>query len=308
MRDKEKFVAPPPLEGAAIEIKDLTYVYTPRSPFETRALDDVSLTVMRGECFGVIGQTGSGKSTLVSHINALTRVQRKHHANERAVLRVCGIDLTAKKPDLKGLREKVGMVFQYPEYQLFADTVREDVAFGPRNLGLGEEEINARVREAVRLVGLDYNEVAERSPFELSGGQKRRAAIAGVIAMRPEVLILDEPTAGLDPEGKRELLSLLADIRRTTCPTMIMVSHDMDEVAENCDRVAVLGDGKVLGVFTPGELFTRRELIKSLGLELPAATELASCLASRGVPVRGDCLTESELLGELIEAYAGGER
>ena len=292
--------------GGLIEIKDLTYTYNPKSPFETRALDKVSLTIERGDFFGIIGQTGSGKSTLISHINALTRVQLKGKVNDCATVNVCGIDLTAKKPDLKRLREKVGMVFQYPEYQLFADTVREDVAFGPKNLGIGDAETDERVREAIRLVGLNYTEISERSPFELSGGQKRRVAIAGVIAMRPEVLILDEPTAGLDPEGKRELLALFKDIQLTTCPTIVMVSHNMDEVAECCNKVAVLGGGKVLGAFAPSELVSKRELIRSLGLELPVAVELASYLAEHGIPVRPECLTEEELLGELLSAYGGG--
>lgn len=277
----------------AVEIKDLTYVYSPKSPFEKKALDRVSLTVDDGDFFGIIGHTGSGKSTLISHLNALTRVQLKLNAS--SVLRVCGIDLTAKKPDLKALREKVGMVFQYPEYQLFADTVADDVAYGPKNLGLDEAEIDVRVREAIGKVGLDYNDVAQRSPFELSGGQKRRAAIAGVIAMRPELLILDEPTAGLDPRGKSEILDLLREIKRT-CPTIIMVSHNMDEVAACCNKVAVLGEGKVMGVFTPAELFLRRELIHSLGLELPTVTELAAYLADSGIPVNPAVLTEEELI------------
>lgn len=280
----------------AVEIKDLTYVYNPKSPFEKKALDRVSLTVDDGDFFGIIGHTGSGKSTLISHLNALTRVQPK--LNISSVLRVCGIDLTAKKPDLKALREKVGMVFQYPEYQLFADTVADDVAYGPKNLGLDEAEIDVRVREAIGKVGLDYNDVAQRSPFELSGGQKRRAAIAGVIAMRPELLILDEPTAGLDPRGKSEILDLLREIKRT-CPTIIMVSHNMDEVAACCNKVAVLGEGKVMGVFTPAELFSRRELIHSLGLELPTVTELAAYLADSGIPVNPAVLTEEELVDSL---------
>ena len=280
----------------AVEIKDLTYVYSPKSPFEKKALDRVSLTVDDGDFFGIIGHTGSGKSTLISHLNALTRVQLKLNAS--SVLRVCGIDLTAKKPDLKALREKVGMVFQYPEYQLFADTVADDVAYGPKNLGLDEAEIDVRVREAIGEVGLDYNDVAQRSPFELSGGQKRRAAIAGVIAMRPELLILDEPTAGLDPRGKSEILDLLREIKRT-CPTIIMVSHNMDEVAACCNKVAVLGEGKVMGVFTPAELFSRRELIHSLGLELPTVTELAAYLADSGIPVNPAVLTEEELVDSL---------
>ena len=283
----------------AVEIKNLTYVYNPKSPFEKRALDNVSLEVADGDFFGIIGQTGSGKSTLISHMNALTRVQTK--LNNGATLNVCGIDLTAKKPDLKGLRERVGMVFQYPEYQLFADSVAQDVAYGPKNLGLDKEEIDARVREAIGRVGLIYDEIAERSPFELSGGQKRRAAIAGVIAMRPELLILDEPTAGLDPRGKKEILDLLRELKNT-CPTIIMVSHNMDEVAECCNKVAVLGEGKIMGVFTPAELFSRRELIKSLGLELPTVTELASFLAEAGLAINAATLTEETLVTEIAAA------
>lgn len=279
----------------SVEIQHLTYIYNPKTPFEKRALDDVSLTVEDGDFFGIVGHTGSGKSTLVSHINALTRVQKKF--NKGATLTVCGKDLTVKKPDLKGLREKVGMVFQYPEYQLFADTVAADVAFGPKNLKLPSEEIDVRVREAIARVGLDYAEIAERSPFELSGGQKRRVAVAGVIAMRPELLILDEPTAGLDPAGKREILALLGAIKQT-CPTMIMVSHNMDEVAACCNKVAVLSEGKVVGVYPPAELFARRELISSLGLELPLVTELGQeLLGETSVP-----LNEEELIAQILEA------
>lgn len=287
----------------SIQIEHLNYVYDPKSPFANRALDDVSLTIEDGDFFGIIGHTGSGKSTLVSHLNALMRVQTK--LNPDCVLRVSGIDLAAKKPDLKALRERVGMVFQYPEYQLFADTVRDDVAYGPRNLGLSAEETDVRVREAVRLVGLDYDEIAERSPFELSGGQKRRVAVAGVIAMRPEVLIMDEPTAGLDPRGKHEILALVREIKKS-CPTIIMVSHNMDEIAECCNKVAVLGEGKIMGVFTPAELFSRRELIHSLGLELPTVTECAAFLAERIPGVRPDTLTEEELLDELTTAARRG--
>lgn len=287
----------------SIQIEHLNYVYDPKSPFANRALDDVSLTIEDGDFFGIIGHTGSGKSTLVSHLNALIRVQTK--LNPDCVLRVSGIDLAAKKPDLKALRERVGMVFQYPEYQLFADSVRDDVAYGPRNLGLSAEETDVRVREAVRLVGLDYNEIAERSPFELSGGQKRRVAVAGVIAMRPEVLIMDEPTAGLDPRGKHEILALVREIKKS-CPTIIMVSHNMDEIAECCNKVAVLGEGKIMGVFTPAELFSRRELIHSLGLELPTVTECAAFLAERIPGVRPDTLTEEELLDELTTAARRG--
>lgn len=286
----------------AIEIRNLSFVYNPKSPFEKRALDNVSLTVEDGDFFGIIGHTGSGKSTLISHLNALMRVQTKKKQNSDAVLNVCGIDLTAKKPDLKSVREKVGMVFQYPEYQLFADTVAGDVAFGPKNLKLDKAEIDKRVREAITLVGLNYNEVAERSPFELSGGQKRRVAIAGVIAMRPELLILDEPTAGLDPRGKKEVLALLKSVKQT-CPTVVMVSHNMDEVAECCNKVAVMGEGKVMGVFTPGELFTQRDLIKSMGLELPTVTELALELSEAGLNIDPSTLSENDLIDELTKIY-----
>lgn len=288
----------------AVEIKNLSYVYNPKSPFEKRALDNVSLDIADGDFFGIIGHTGSGKSTLISHLNALTRIQTKSRLNENASLKVCGIDLTAKKPDLKGLREKVGMVFQYPEYQLFADTVADDVAYGAKNLGLDKDEIAVKVREAIWRVGLDYDDVAQRSPFELSGGQKRRVAIAGVIVMRPELLILDEPTAGLDPKGKKEILELIRFVKQT-CPTVVMVSHNMDEVAECCNKVAVLEEGRVMGVFSPEKLFAERELINSLGLELPTVTELAAYLANSGIDIDPSVLTEAELVARL-KLYATG--
>ncbi|MBR6789034.1 MAG: energy-coupling factor transporter ATPase [Clostridia bacterium] len=282
----------------SVIIKNLSYVYSPRSPYETRALDGISLEINDGDFFGIIGHTGSGKSTLINHLNALARVQKKY--NENATLEVCGIDLTAKKPNLKLLREKVGMVFQYPEYQLFADTVKADVGYGAKNLGLDKEEIEIRVRDAIAKVGLNYDEVAERSPFELSGGQKRRVAIAGVIVMRPELLILDEPTAGLDPRGKKEILDLVHSLKQT-CPTIVMVSHNMDEVADCCNRVAVLGGGKVTGIYAPQELFAHRELINSLGLELPTVTELAQYLAQRGLPVSPSVIREEELVEALLK-------
>lgn len=288
----------------AVEIKNLSYVYNPKSPFEKRALDNVSLDIADGDFFGIIGHTGSGKSTLINHLNALTRIQTKSKFNENASLKVCGIDLAAKKPDLKGLREKVGMVFQYPEYQLFADTVADDVAYGAKNLGLDKDEIAVKVREAIWRVGLDYDDVAQRSPFELSGGQKRRVAIAGVIVMRPELLILDEPTAGLDPKGKKEILELIRFVKQT-CPTVVMVSHNMDEVAECCNKVAVLEAGRVMGVFSPEKLFAERELINSLGLELPTVTELAAYLADSGIDIDPSVLTEAELVARL-KLYATG--
>ena len=233
-----------------IDVRQLSYVYSPKTPFAKQALADITMRISDGDFFGIIGGTGAGKSTLVSHFNALTRVQKKS-----GTVLVDDIDLGAKKVDLKRVRAKVGMVFQYPEHQLFDDTVEKDVRFGPKNLGLSAEEQAERARQAIELVGLDYDEFASRSPFELSGGQKRRVALAGVLAMRPEILVLDEPTAGLDPVGKRDIMELVVRIKETTCPTVVMISHNMDEIATYCNKIAVLGRGRLLGVFDPCALF-----------------------------------------------------
>ena len=214
---------------------------------------------------------------------------------------VDGVDLSGKRLDLKKLRAAVGMVFQYPEHQLFDDTVEKDVAFGPKNLGLTKDEQAARAKQAIELVGLDYAEFAQRSPFELSGGQKRRVAIAGVIAMHPKILVLDEPTAGLDPKGKREIMKLILNIKQL-CPTVIMISHNMDEIAEYCNKIAVMKNGAVAGVYTPRELFGSRETIGSCGVALPLVTELAAKLCAAGLPVDPATLTEDELIKQLTEA------
>lgn len=279
-----------------ISVRKLSYVYSPKTPFVKQALFDIDLEIRDGDFFGIIGSTGAGKSTLVSHFNALTRIQ-KHSG----MILVDDIDLTAKKLDLKKLRARVGMVFQYPEYQLFDETVVKDVMFGPRNLGLPEAEQRARAREAIELVGLDYATVAERSPFELSGGQKRRVALAGVIAMRPEILVLDEPTAGIDPVGKRDIMRLVLEIKRV-CPTVVMISHNMDEIASYCNRIAVLDRGRVKGVFEPRELFGSRELIERCGVELPLVTELAVALNAAGVAVDSTIIDEDELTAAIIKA------
>lgn len=283
----------------SIEIEKLKYVYSPKTPFEKVALDDVTFTIEDGDFFGIIGHTGSGKSTLVSHLNALTRVM-----SGRIV--VDGVDITPKKIDFKALRSKVGMVFQYPEYQLFADTVEKDVEFGCRNIGLSDGECKERVKEAIELVGLDYDEVKERSPFELSGGQKRRVALAGVLAMRPKALVLDEPTAGLDPKGKREIMNLVLNVR-SSCPTTVMISHNMDEVAEYCNKIAVMSDGKLYGVFTPNELFGKGELLKSLGLSVPKVTSIAGRLADRGFDIDRGIVKIDELVKAIERALGGGE-
>ncbi len=290
-----------------ITAERLNYTYNPSSPFSTQALKDVSLTIGEGEFFGIIGHTGSGKSTFVQHLNGLIRIpsslkkykKRKPKKGEvpapEPVLRVGEFDLTDKKTDFRALRAKVGMVFQYPEYQLFAESVKEDVAFGLKNFSprpLSAEETEEAVRAAVELVGLPYDEIKDMSPFELSGGQKRRVAIAGVIVTRPEVLVLDEPAAGLDPLGKQEIMDLLHKIHKTWCKTVIFVSHDMDEVAENCTRVAVFAEGQVRFVLPPAELFLHAEELISLGLDIPLTAKICRALSRRGIEISCDFTTE----------------
>ena len=267
-----------------IVAEHLFYTYNPRSPFETAALKDVSLTIEEGEFFGIIGHTGSGKSTFVQHLNGLLRLPsslKKYRPKKprkgdvsrpKTVLTVGEFDLADKRTNFRALRRNVGMVFQYPEYQLFAETVAEDVAFGLKNFSeekLSPEQIAAAVKAALEVVGLDYEEMKDKSPFELSGGQKRRVAIAGVIVTRPEVLVLDEPAAGLDPLGKQEIMELLHKIHREWCSTVIVVSHDMDEIADNCTRAAVISEGAVADCLTPRELFKKAEELTSLGLDVP---------------------------------------
>jgi len=273
----------------AIEIKDLSYTYSPRTPYAATALRNVDFTIEEGVFLGIIGKTGSGKSTFIQHLNALIKLQS-------GSIKVMDIDLTAKKPDLKRLRGTVGMVMQYPEYQLFDETVEKDVAFGPKNLSLSEEEIKGRVREAITLVGLDFNEVRDRSPFELSGGQKRRVAIAGVIAMRPKILILDEPTAGLDPQGKKEILSLIRRLKETTSPTVIIISHDMDAVAEECDQVALFSEGKLAAFASPEEIFYNDELLAETEMDVPSVVKIAKELKKRGANIEGRPVKKAELI------------
>lgn len=284
----------------SIVIKDLNFVYNPKSAFEKHALIDVSLTVEEGEFLAVIGHTGSGKSTFVQHLNGLVKLQS-------GTLIVDGIDLSQKKIDYKKLRGTVGMVFQYPEYQLFADTVYNDVAFGPKNLKLPQEEIDERVREALALVGMDFEYVSQKSPFELSGGEKRRVAIAGAIAMRPKILVLDEPTAGLDPQGKKEILDLVTKLWKTSTPTIVMISHDMNEVAKYATRVAVFDMGRVVYAEPPQKLFERQDELIKMGLDVPTLAKLRNYLVSRGVDVPSDCLTVDKMAEILAKLKNGGE-
>ena len=277
-----------------IVLENLSYVYSRKSPYEKAALTDISLTIKDGEFFGIIGHTGSGKSTLINHLNALTHIQS-------GKITVNDMDLSAKKLDFKRLRATVGMVFQYPEYQLFDETVAKDVGFGPRNLKLPPEEIELRVKEAIDLVGLDYAQVKSRSPFELSGGQKRRAAIAGVLAMRPEILVLDEPTSGLDPRGKKEILELILRVHATTCRTIVMISHNMDEIATLADRIAVLADGKLACIKAPKDLFSERAELSRLGIKMPQVAEIANMLADKGFLIERGLVKEEELVCAIAE-------
>ncbi len=275
----------------SIVIKNLSCKYGAKTPFEKLALDGIDLTVREGESVGIIGATGSGKSTLLQHINALIKLQS-------GSVEVCGIDLTERKPDLKRLRKHIGMLFQYPEYQLFAETVREDVMFGPKNFGMKNEEAEDAARTAIGLVGMDWEEVKERSPLELSGGQKRRVAIAGVLAYKPDILVLDEPTAGLDPAGKKEMLDLITSLRQKTVSTVLTVSHNMDEIAAYCDRVVVLADGKKVFDTTPQELFYRDDL-ENFRLQKPHVVHIVELLAQKGV-VLPHVLTEEALEDALL--------
>lgn len=251
----------------SIIVRHLTHIYSKGLPGETVALDDVSFEIAGGECIGIIGHTGSGKSTLLQHMNGLL----KPHSGEIIVSDMNIGDGSVKKVDIS---KNVGLVFQYPEYQLFEETVAKDVAFGPRNLGVPEDEISSIVRESIELLGLDYDAVAEKSPFELSGGQKRRVAIAGVLAMKPKVLILDEPTAGLDPASKRDMLEVIKKLRQERNLIVVFVSHNMKDIAELSDRIIVMNGGKLVMNGSPKEVFARASELKSMGLSVPPVTEI----------------------------------
>ena len=278
-----------------IEITQLSHTYLPGSALAYPALADISLSIMDGEFLGIIGHTGSGKSTLIQHLNGLLL------PTDGNVL-VDGLN-TREKKLRKQIRSLVGMVFQYPEYQLFEETVERDLAFGPKNMGLKEEEIHERVWEALRLVGLPPEDFAEKSPFELSGGEKRRAALAGILAMRPKYLVLDEPMAGLDPRGRREILALIESLRRDYGTGIIMVSHSMDDVAMYSDRIAVLDQGSLGMLGTPEEVFSRGEELLNMGLNLPQATRLVRALRERGVAIERDYFRMDELANELISRW-----
>ncbi|MCI6275894.1 MAG: energy-coupling factor transporter ATPase [Clostridium sp.] len=268
----------------SIKISNLTHVYMPGSPFEKKALDDVSLEIKDGQFVALIGHTGSGKSTLIQHMNGLL----KPSSGE---IIVDDKNITNKEVKLSDIRKKVGIVFQYPEYQLFEETIEKDIEFGPRNLGLSDEEIALRVKKAMKMVGLDFETYKDKSPFELSGGQKRRVAIAGVVAMEPKVLILDEPTAGLDPKGRDEILGQIKKLHDEYKMTIILVSHSMEDVARVADRILVMNQGKCVLDGKPYEVFKEIDTLESIGLAAPQVTYLIRELRNKGFNIADDIFT-----------------
>ncbi len=280
-----------------IRVEGLTHTYGQDTPFCRSAVDGVSLEIYRGEFLGIIGHTGSGKSTLIQHLNGLLQPTV-------GKIYLDGRDIWADPKKIRDVRFRVGLVFQYPEYQLFEETAYKDIAFGPKNMGLDQGEIDRRVRAAARFAGLDEG-LLEKSPFDLSGGQKRRVAIAGVIAMEPEVLILDEPSAGLDPAGRRSLLKNIKEYHRERGTTVVMVSHSMDEVAENVDRIIVLADAGVVMSGTPREVFSRAGELVAVGLDVPQVTRVAMALRQRGVDIDSAVYTVADLR-RALNAVRGG--
>lgn len=276
-----------------IVVEKLNHVYMTGSALAFNAVEDVSLTVNEREFLCVIGHTGSGKSTLVQHFNGLMQP-----SSGRVV--VDGADMCDKKMRRLG-RQLVGMVFQYPEYQLFEETVFKDIAFGPKNMGLSADEISLRVADAMRFVGLDFDKFAEKSPFDLSGGEKRRAALAGIIAMHPKYLVLDEPMAGLDPSGRRSVLDMLVRLQKENGTGIVMVSHSMDDIARVADRVAVMNKGRLVMCDTPENIFNRSDELVKMGLDVPQAVKLADALLKRGVDLGGGLCTEDELFTRIME-------
>ena len=282
---------------AIIHVENLTHTYGEGTPFERSAVEGVSFDIFAGEFLGVIGHTGSGKSTLIQHLNGLLKPTG-------GKILFHGRDIWADPQKIREVRFRVGLVFKYPEYQLFEETARRDIAFGPKNMGLGEAEIAERAEEAAAFAGL-APELLDRSPFELSGGQKRRVAIAGVIAMRPEVLILDEPSAGLDPAGRSSLLRNIRAYHAATGSTVVLVSHSMDEIAENVQRIMVLAHAGVVMSGTPHEVFSRAAELEAVGLSVPQVTKVAMELNRRGVDVDPAVYTVSDLRDALLARKGG---
>ncbi|BBB91391.1 MAG TPA: energy-coupling factor transporter ATPase [Methylomusa anaerophila] len=286
----------------SIVFENVTYTYMPGTPYQRTAITNINLTILPGEFLGIIGHTGSGKSTLVQHMNGLI------NPTAGKVL-VNGVDLSEKSQAVKETRRKVGMVFQYPEHQLFEETVYEDIAFGPRNLGLADEEVKRRVCRAMDFVGLDFEKFKKRSPFNLSGGQMRRVAIAGVIALEPEYLALDEPSAGLDPRGRDEIFGQVMKLHQATGVTVILVSHNMDDVARMANRIIVMNHGEISLDGPPREIFkSGRDKIHAAGVDVPPVTALLNKLNERGLPVNDDALTVEEAVKSILAVPRGQKK
>ncbi|MDR3895802.1 MAG: energy-coupling factor transporter ATPase [Oscillospiraceae bacterium] len=282
-----------------LQIEHLTHTYSAGTPFQRSAVDDMNLSMMDGEFLGIIGHTGSGKSTLIQHLNGLLKP-----TSGRILLQ--GRDIWADPKKIRDVRFQVGLVFQYPEYQLFEETVYKDIAFGPKNMGLDEADIDRRVRDAAAFVGLT-EAMLDKSPFELSGGQKRRVAIAGVIAMEPKVLVLDEPTAGLDPRGRDDILARIQDYHRAKNASVVLVSHSMEEIARNVDRIVVLSDSHVFMEGTPRQVFARADELEQVGLDIPQVTKVALALRRRGLPVDTAVYTVEALRDALLRKEGGAD-
>ena len=280
----------------SIELKHVSYVYSPGSPFERQALHDLNLRIDDGEFVALVGHTGCGKSTLVQHFNGLL-------APTSGQVLVDGEDLNADKANRRAIRQKVGLVFQCPEYQLFEETVAKDIAFGPRNQGLSDAEIQSRVHEAMDMVHLDYAKYAERSPFELSGGQMRRVAIAGVLAMQPKTLVLDEPAAGLDPRGRDRILGMIKEMHQQRGVTIVMVSHSMDDIASLATRIVVMDHGTIIASGTPREIFHDRSMMENAGLGIPAPALLCQQLHARGLDLPDDLYTMDEMAEAILRLW-----
>lgn len=283
----------------SIVIEKLDYIYGEGTPFQKRALKSIDLTIEKGSFLGLIGHTGSGKSTLIQHINGLLKPSS-------GKITVNGICITDGKIKLRTIRQKVGLVFQYPEHQLFEETIYKDIAFGPKNLGLSEDEIEDRVFNAMKSVGLDYDRYKDRSPFDLSGGQKRRVAIAGVLAMDPEVLILDEPTAGLDPRGRDEILGQIQELRKSKSDiTIILVSHSMEDIAELVDRIILMNEGEIKLDGSPKEVFRNVEEVESYGLAVPQITYFMRALKSKYPELNEEIYTVEDAKSEILRLLRG---
>ena len=281
----------------SIKIENLTHVYMPKTPFEKKALDNVNLTIEDGEFLALIGHTGSGKSTLIQHLNGLLEPSSGR-------ILVDEVDITSKEVKLTDIRKKIGLVFQYPEYQLFEETIEKDVAFGPNNLGLSAEEVPNRVKKSMEMVGLDYETYKDVSPFDLSGGQKRRVAIAGVIAMEPKVLILDEPTAGLDPKGRDDILEQIKILHEKYKMTIVLVSHSMEDVGKLAERIVVMNGGKSELLGKPSEIFKEVETLERIGLAVPQVTYLMRALREKGFDVSDEVFTVEKGTQEILKALA----